>query len=119
MTKKIICIECPKGCSLIVDLEGCKVKSVDGAECPKGEKYAIAEIENPTRVLTSTILTEGLDLKLIPVRTNKPIPRKRMLEAAEALKKLKIKTPPAIGDVIIEDFLGMGVDIIATRTAPF
>ena len=66
MIKKLTCIECPKGCVLSVDVENCRVVEIAGSECPKGEKYAVAEIEYPTRILTSTVLAEGLPLKMIP-----------------------------------------------------
>ncbi len=59
-----------------VDIENCKAANIQGAKCPKGTAYAIAEAENPTRVLTSTVLSSGLSLKLVPVRTDKPIPKK-------------------------------------------
>jgi len=70
MIRKIRCIECPKGCFLSVDIEDFKVVSIKGNECPKGEKHAISEVENPVRILTSAVLSQGLDLKMIPIRTD-------------------------------------------------
>ena len=115
MIKKITCIECPKGCTLSLDIENCRVVKVSGNECPKGEKYAIAEVESPLRVLTSSILTEGLDLKMAPVRTDRAIPKSKMLDAVDAIKKIRIKKRVRQGEVIAENFLGLGVNLIATR----
>ena len=115
MTKKLTCIECPKGCNLSVDVENCKVKSVTGAKCPRGTAYAIAEMENPSRIFTATVLTKGLELKLLPVRTNKPIPKKDIFKAVYAVTKIMVDKPVKSGDVIDSNFLGLGVRLVATR----
>ncbi|MCX5677701.1 MAG: DUF1667 domain-containing protein [Candidatus Omnitrophica bacterium] len=117
MTKNMICIECPKGCSLSVDIEDKKIVKVRGARCPKGILYAASEIENPTRIFTTTVLAEGLSLKLVPVRTNKPISKKDLYRAMEEVRKVKIIKPTKAGDTIIENFLVSGVSLIATREA--
>jgi len=115
MIKKLTCIECPKGCSLTVDIENCKVVNVTGHECPKGEKYAKTEIENPMRILTAAVLAEGLPIKMIPVRTDKPIPKARLMEAMDAIKRMRITKPVRVGEVIAADFLGTGADLVSTR----
>lgn len=115
MIKKLTCIECPKGCALTVDVENCRVREVSGNDCPRGGVYAESEIENPVRVLTSTALTIGLSLKMLPVRTDKPIPKPRMEEASREIKKIRIKKPLRAGDIIVKNFLGLGVNLKATR----
>lgn len=115
MIKKITCIECPKGCSFTVDVENCKLIEVSDNECPKGIKYAKDEIENPVRILTTTVAAAGLPLRLIPVRTDSPIPKAKIFEAMAEIGKIKINQPVHIGDIIFEDLLGLGVNLIATR----
>jgi len=116
MKKKIVCIECPKGCALDVDIENCRVMKVTGSKCPKGDKYAISEIEDPRRILTATILTKGFPLKLLPVRTDQPIPKARVADAMKAIRKLRVTQRVKAGDVIAEDFLGIpGMRVVATR----
>lgn len=117
MIKKLTCIECPKGCLLSIDIENCRVVKVNGNECPKGEKYAVQEIESPMRILTSVILAEGLSLKMVPVRTDKPIPKSRIMEAMYEIKKIRLKSPVKTGSVIVKNFLGLGVNLLATRNA--
>jgi len=117
MNKKMTCIECPQGCALSVDHENCKVIKVEGAKCPKGMGYAMSEIENPSRILTATVVAHGLDLKLIPVRTNKPIPKKDIFRAMEEIAKLNVTEPFKAGDTVVENFLSLGVKLIATREA--
>lgn len=118
MMKNLTCIECPKSCFLGVDIENCKVIKVSGNKCPKGEKYAAAEIENPVRILTSAVLTEGLTLKMLPVRTSLPMPKAKIQAAMDEIKKIKLYKPVRIGEVIVADFLGLGPDLIATRECP-
>ena len=115
MMKRLTCIECPKGCALSIDIENCHVVKVSGNECKKGEEYAIKEIENPMRILTSAVLAEGLSLKMVSVRTDKPIPKSRLAEAMEEVKKIRLKSPIKAGSLIVENFLGLGVNLLATR----
>ena len=115
MNRLLTCIECPLGCSLSLDIENCKVIKVSGHKCPRGEPYGILEIENPTRILTTTILAKGLPLKMVPVRTDKPIPKNMIFKALEAIQKTTITKPVTVGEVIIENILGLGVNVIATR----
>jgi CxxC motif-containing protein len=117
MTKKMVCIECPKSCVMSVDIEAGRVTKVDGAKCPKGSAYAVSEVQNPVRILTATVATDGLSLKLVPVRTDKAIPKKDILRAMDAVRKMRVRSPLKAGDVIAEDFLGLGVKLLATREA--
>jgi len=117
MIKKMVCIECPKSCVLAVDIENCKIAKVTGAKCPRGVKYALSETENPVRILTATAVAEGLDLKLIPVRTDKPIPKKDIARAVEEIRRMRVKTPVRSGEALVRDFLGLGVKLVATREA--
>lgn len=115
MNRKLTCIECPISCALSVDIEDCRVIKVSGNKCPKGETYAVSEIESPLRVLTSCVLTQGLSLKMIPVRTDKPIPKDKLKEAMVEVKRTKIGRDVSVGEIIIENFLDLGVNLVATR----
>ncbi|MGB4520517.1 MAG: DUF1667 domain-containing protein [Candidatus Omnitrophota bacterium] len=110
----MICIECPIGCVLEVDMDSKPIR-ITGNKCPKGEEYAISEIENPQRILTSSVLTQGLALKMIPIKTDKPIPKKDLLKAMEVIKKIRLKKTVAVGDIVMKDLLGLGVNLVATR----
>ena len=115
--KKLTCIECPKGCPLKVSLKNNRVIGVSGNQCEKGEAYAYSEIENPSRILTSSVLGIGLGLKMIPVRTDKPIPKTKTLNAMREIKKIRIKKPVKTGDVIVDNFMGLDVRLVASRGA--
>ncbi|MFA5097809.1 MAG: DUF1667 domain-containing protein [Candidatus Margulisiibacteriota bacterium] len=120
MIKTLTCIECPKGCRLSVEVENGKAVKVTGNQCAKGGKYGKSEVENPERILTSVVSAEGLQLRMVPVRTNKPIPKSKLFEAMERIKKMKLIKPIKAGEVLEKDFVISGVDLVATRTpGPF
>ena len=109
--KEFICIVCPRGCHLKVDDE----MNVTGNTCPRGKVYAINEITNPTRMITSTVAIDSQELNRLPVMTTKPIPKGMIFEVMDAINKVRISAPVKIGDVIIKNVLGLDSDIIATR----
>ncbi|MFH1379494.1 MAG: DUF1667 domain-containing protein [bacterium] len=116
LSKNMICIECPKGCVLVISKgKGRKIK-VTGHTCVKGVTYAVNEIKNPTRILTSTVLTLGLPVKMLPVRTVKPIPKNKLLIAMKKIKKVRVKKSVNPGDIIIKNILGLKINVIATRS---
>ena len=115
MIRNLTCIECPKGCRLTIEVEDDRLISVSGNECEKGAAYAAAEIENPVRVLTSCVLAQGLSVKMVPVRTSAPIPRDRILEAMDAVKKIRVTRQVRVGESVCDNFLGLDVQLIATR----
>ena len=117
MNRQMICIECPLGCVLSVDVENCKLVKVSGNKCLKGEIYAKSEVEDPQRIFTSTVLCVGLDLKMLPVKTNQPIPKSKIIDAGIEVKKIKVTKRVCAGEIIQKDFLGLQADLVATRPA--
>ena len=111
---ELICIVCPLGCHLTInkDEESYEVK---GNTCKRGEKYAIEEITNPKRVVTSTVKLQNSYLHLLPVKTEYTVPKSMIFEIMEELDKIKVNAPIKIGDIIIENVLGTGVNVISTK----
>ena len=116
MNKIITCIECPLGCELSLEIDNSKIIKVSGNKCPEGFEYAQKEMKNPERILTSTVLAEGLSSKMVSVRTDGPIPKGTMLDAMNEIKQIVIRKPIKTGDIITENFINTGVNLIATRT---
>jgi len=114
-TYKITCIVCPKGCEITVEVEDGIIKSINGYGCPMGKKHAVTEITKPMRVLMTVVKCIDGDLPVVSVKTEKPIPKDKLLEASRYLKRVEVKAPVRIGDVIVDDILGLGVKVIATR----
>ncbi len=116
MKRVMTCIECPQGCRLEIEADGRRVLSVAGQKCKRGDKYARQEIEAPMRTLTTSVLTGGLELKMLPVRTSKPIPKEKLFETMAAVKRIVVSSPVKAGAVVATDFLGLGVDLVACRS---
>lgn len=110
--KNIICTLCPKGCHLSVDLEN---MTVSGNNCPRGVKYGISELTAPMRTLTSTVKIDGAICRRCPVRSSADVPRESVTEIMKLLDTVQLTAPVSLGDVIFENVLGTGADIIVTR----
>ena len=108
---ELICITCPRGCHLKVD----ENLNVTGNMCPRGAMYAKAELTHPVRMVTSTVLVESKLECRVPVKTKDPIPKELIFKVMGEINKVKVKAPVKIGEVIIANVLGSGVDIIATK----
>lgn len=109
---KLICIVCPRGCHLEVD----EKLNVTGNSCKRGEVYGKAEVTNPTRTVTSTVKLNSKSLRMLPVRTDKPISKNKMFEVIEVLKNIKVSAPIKSGEIIVKNILDTDVNIISTRT---
>ena len=114
----LICIGCPLGCPLEVEMEGAEVLTVTGQTCKNGEKYARKELTNPTRIVTSTVRVTGGTLAMVSVKTASDIPKGRIFDCVRELQAIDLTAPVAIGDVIIENVCGTGVSIVATKNVP-
>ena len=83
---------------------------------PRGPKYAHDEVVAPKRMLTSTVQVKGGLLPLLPVVSKTTLPKERILDCAAALRQIAVKAPVTEGQIIVENILGLGVDIIASRS---
>lgn len=115
-TRELICIGCPLGCMLTVQMDGNEVQTVTGNSCKRGEMYAKKECTNPTRIVTSTVRVTGGELAMVSVKTKEDIPKNKIWECMKELQGLTVMAPVHIGDVILEDVAKTGVSVIATKT---
>lgn len=117
MSKKerIICVNCPRGCKIDLTVEAEQILEITGNRCPKGEKYARSEFKCPTRILPTTVLVKGGKLPLVPVKTAQPIPKDKLEEAMKVLAEVEIEAPVELGEVVVEDILKTGVNVVTTR----
>lgn len=109
------CVACPRGCTITVEYDGTEVHSVTGNVCKRGEEYARTEIVNPTRNIASTVKVNGGVHPVVPVKTERPIPKTMIFDVMREINKATVNAPVAIGQVIIPDVLGTGVNIVATN----
>lgn len=113
MIRELTCIVCPKGCQLKVELEDKKVISVTGNTCKRGVTYAETECIAPMRTLTTTAAVEGGGV--VPVKTDKAIPKELLLDAMKEVNAARVKADAKLGDIVIENLLGTGANVVTTR----
>jgi len=117
-TSDIICVACPKGCSLQVRHQGKDVVEVIGAGCRRGKDYAICELQDPRRMVASTVKVKGGLHPLVPVYTSQGFPKPLIPNLAKKLREIEVQAPVKINQVVLQDALGTGIDIIASRDMP-
>ena len=112
--QEIICIGCPLGCRVTLKLSaGGEIESMIGNQCKEGKKYVTDEFKSPSRVFTATVFVEGGG-RLLPVRTDRPVPKSRLKELTPAIAGVRVKQPVKLGQEIIHNVLGTGANLIAT-----
>ena len=116
--RELICINCPLGCPLGVTLEDGVVQSVTGNTCKRGDAYGRKEVTSPTRIVTSSVPVDGSTRDtMVSVKTATDIPKDKIFDVMRALEGVRLSAPVAIGDVVVADVAGTGVDVVATRRA--
>lgn len=115
MRRELTCIGCPMGCALSAVVEDNVVVSVEGNTCAKGAAYAKVECIAPRRTVTSTVRIAGAPIPVISVKTREDIPKEMIGACMKALKGITVEAPVHIGDVVLENAAGTGVDVIATK----
>lgn len=115
MKKEIICTVCPRGCHIQVEGEGENILSVEGQGCKRGLEYASTEFAHPVRILTTTVRLAGVQNDLLPVRSNKPLPKDKLFECMDVIRNLQVRLPVVQYQVVAENICGTGVDIVATK----
>ena len=112
--RDLVCISCPVGCRLEAVRHGDGSLTVTGNQCPRGEEYAREEINAPKRIVTTTVRLSGPDRRRVPVRTDKPLPVERIETLLAELHSMSLAPPVRIGDPIITDVEGTGVNVVAS-----
>lgn len=114
-TRELTCIGCPLGCSLTVTIDHDTVTAVTGNTCPKGDAYARKEVTNPTRIVTSTVRVKGGTAAMVNVKTASDIPKDKIFDCITAIRDIEVAAPVKIGDIVLSNAAGTGVDIIAAK----
>lgn len=112
---KVVCIVCPRGCRLkVTNNEGEFL--VSGNQCKRGIAYGIKEVSAPTRVVTSTVKVNHAIHRRMPVVTKGAVPKELVFDVMKEINKVSLDLPIYVGDIIIENVLGTGINITASRT---
>ncbi len=103
------------GCQITVELEGQDVKSITGNTCKIGENYARNEVTHPERTVTSTAVVFGGDKPRVSVKTKSNIPKDKIADVMKEIDAAVVNAPIRIGDIVVKNVCGTGVDVVATR----
>ena len=112
--RELTCIRCPMGCQLTVTVDGDNV-TVTGNTCPRGAEYGKNEVTNPLRTVTSSVRVTGGELPLVSVKTAGEIPKGKIFDVMDDIRRAEVAAPVKIGDVVIADAAGTGVPVVATK----
>lgn len=115
---ELICVTCPKGCTLKVVHEGNQVIEILESGCKRGKEYAICELTDPRRMVASSVkVLKGLH-PLVPVYTASAFPKPLIPQLSKTLRKIELTAPVKINQVVLANALGTGIDILASRDMP-
>lgn len=113
--KEVICVICPSSCHITVKGDETSVSGIEGYKCRRGKEYAETEYIAPKRTLTTTVKAEGYSCPIIPVRSDKPMPKEKMAAAMDEIRKAVEKPPFYVGKTVIENILDTGVNIVLSN----
>ena len=91
--RNLTCIGCPMGCALLVEMNGKEIISVTGNTCKKGAEYAVKEVTNPTRIVTTTVRVKNGSMPVVSVKTAQDIPKEKIFDCVEALRDVCVEAP--------------------------
>lgn len=111
--RELVCINCPMGCRLTVTLENGAVEKIEGNTCPRGAQYGKDECTAPKRVVTTLANVKGTSVPL-SVKTEGAIPKELIFDAVDAVRGIIVERPVSIGDVVLENVCGTGINVVAT-----
>lgn len=114
--KTYTCIICPNGCEITVEYDENGYFNCEGNLCSRGEEYVHREITAPQRTISSSVLVTGGDMPLVSVRLTKPVPKEKIFDIMREIKSISLNAPVEAGTVIVENILGLGSNLIATRS---
>ena len=112
--KEFVCIRCPLGCNITVEMEGADIKNITGNTCPRGADYVTKELTDPRRIVTSLVRVKGGELPVVSVKTAADIPKDKIADCIKVLKEIELTAPIHMGDTVVENVCGTGVNIVAT-----
>lgn len=114
--RELICIGCPMGCAVTVELEAGEIRKIYGNTCKTGENYARKEVTAPERTVTTTVRVKGGVCAAAPVKTSGGVAKDKIFDVIEALKGICLEASVSAGDTAVKDVCGTGADVTVTRT---
>ncbi len=110
--RSMICLSCPIGCHLEVEVDSDGEIKVTGNRCPKGLEYAREEYISPKRVVTATCRSTSARMRRVPVRTTRALAVELINDLLAEVYALELEAPMKAGEPIIRNFRDTGVDVV-------
>lgn len=116
---QINCKVCQVACELIVKKDSLEISgySVKGNKCNRGKDFGIKQVTEPSRILTGRVLLKNGAMSRLPVKTTGVVPQSKIDSCMEIFNSTETTAPIKRGDLIIENILGLGVDVVSARKA--
>jgi len=111
---KIICLKCPRGCEINVEIDNNQIININGNKCKLGIDYAKDEVTNPKRILTTTVKVKNGKYPLVPVWTDKPIPKNKIIELANILRNFELEAPVNVNQIVLSNIFDSDVNVLTS-----
>jgi CxxC motif-containing protein len=110
------CHRCPKKCEISIKLDGYNlIKSfsvIKGNVCKLGMGYVIHDINDPNRVITTTVKVKNGISQIVPVLATNEIPENKIFDLMSILSGIELEAPVMINTLVLKNVFQTGVDII-------
>ncbi len=113
--RTLVCIVCPNCCWIEIEFAAEDIRSICGAQCKKGEEFAVEEVQNPRRVFTGSVAVRGGTFPLTSVKSSAPVHKQQILELGRLTHQLQLQAPVYPGEPVARNAMGLGIDLVATR----
>lgn len=110
---ELVCIVCPNGCRMTAERSD-KGIVVVGNKCKRGEAFAVSELTDPARSVTTSVRTTVSGYPVVSVKTDGEIPKSKIFALMDLCGNITVDKPLPIGTVLAEDLFGTGVNLITT-----
>lgn len=112
--REITCIACPIGCRLAVSRNDNGQIAISNHGCKRGLTYGEQEFTRPMRMVTSSVFVLGGKRPLCAVKTKEVVPKDSIAAILREIQSVRVQAPVQIGQVIVSNIAGTGVDLVAT-----
>ena len=116
MKKTITCTVCPNGCLVEAEYTCLEDLKLTGYGCKRGITYCTDECIAPKRTFTASVKIDGASRRMLPVRSDIPIPKELLMKCADEVHSMKVNAPVEGHAVLKENILGTGANLTAAMT---
>lgn len=102
------------GCLLSIDGSEAEIK-VTGNSCGRGVDYARKLISDESKVITGRCILINGPMGRLPVVSSIPVPKDISDVVLEEIRRLRVEAPVEKGQILIENIIGSGINILAQR----